>query len=792
MKELIIDKNTNITRIKDKEEYTSLVIKTKINPNKLNGFINVKELIIDYKDRKECNYNEQNINLLPFKNNLEKLTFKEFAYFGVKETIPKTIYYNLNLPNLKSIEFPSNIERINNDYLEKLEKLEEITFNYNTSVYGVYLTNYIGLSSDKFKRIIIKYKNKEYVIKSDYLIKYIDDMNFDDEFIIEYSDGENIRSIVGINLDNDNISINNIFDLYECDNNIIIPDYITELQDYKRTDTYKISFNLNLLNHIKEYKEIIDNEYFNKIMEIELRNDNEMSLFPTKTINVKEYGNLEDLYFENNLLYLKYKDKTITVNNSGEIKIIKEKIEEIYKDLDLKKYTLEELENYVSYLRLLKLSDNIEYKNAMNIVEKELIKKLGTEVIKITNTKASNIYFENYPNLGGLTVPYNHVIDTVLVLKLSKLKSINEINILLKNNIVKNIKLDNAIDIVSIYKNEENNNLCIYVREAKKTITYNVDNNGNTNYKLERYRIDESDIIEGKDDKIVDLRSFKEYENIYFDEMNIDTIIIDKYLIENIDMLYSVNGNNYYHNPNINFKNLIINDASDMKLIPSNKKIENIKKIYFCSNNDTSNYIYLETEDNNEILIYIDSNNEIKIIEKNELLKNKKISNIIYEFEDWGMRLNSQNINLILIKYKNGTYRVIEFDKSYEIDTIFFKLLSINSDEYFKSENLRYLLNIFDLEMIFESGRFSNRTFHIMYNDYLNYKKYIESLKKLGFNNSAIKYLFDRKFDNIINPYNENIIDINKITKEEIEGFNYIGNEYIKKKRIKNNTKDMM
>ena len=94
--------------------------------------------------------------------------------------------------------------------------------------------------------------------------------------------------------------------------------------------------------------------------------------------------------------------------------------------------------------------------------------------------------------------------------------------------------------------------------------------------------------------------------------------------------------------------------------------------------------------------------------------------------------------------------------------------------------------------MIFESGRFSNRTFHIMYNDYLNYKKYIESLKKLGFNNSAIKYLFDRKFDNIINPYNENIIDINKITKEEIEGFNYIGNEYIKKKRIKNNTKDMM
>ena len=84
-----------------------------------------------------------------------------------------------------------------------------------------------------------------------------------------------------------------------------------------------------------------------------------------------------------------------------------------------------------------------------------------------------------------------------------------------------------------------------------------VEQNGNTvssTTVVDYKKVDINKIIEieGKDDKIVDLRSFKEYENIYFDEMNIDTIIIDKYLIENIDMLYSVNGNNLTITPTTN------------------------------------------------------------------------------------------------------------------------------------------------------------------------------------------------------------------------------------------------
>lgn len=375
MKELIIDKKTNITRIKNKEEYTSLIIRTKINPRKLEGFINVKELTIDYKS-KENNYNEVNINKLPFKDTIEKLIFKKIYRYGI---VKNKSNYKLDLPNLKSITFPSYMRDYNNYYLEDIEKLEEIIFDVDESK-NIYLNDTIYLYSNKFKRIIIKYKNEEYIVEPDYLIDYIDDLNIEDDIItLEYSpDNDIIESSVEINTRNNKIEKNNIYDLSSSGDNINIPDYITELDDYNREEVSKITFNAKLLEYLYSYKEIIDIRNLDELKIIEIKTNNEMSLFPSIKIYVKDYGILVELYIDKNLLYLEYRDKTITINSKGEItKTEKEYyIEEYMNELDLKKYTLEELENYVSFLKLLKLSENNEYKNAMNVVEKELIKKL--------------------------------------------------------------------------------------------------------------------------------------------------------------------------------------------------------------------------------------------------------------------------------------------------------------------------------------------------------------------------------------------------------------------------------
>ena len=372
MKELIIAKNTNINRIKNKEDYTSIVIGTKINPKKLEGFINVKELTLDYIGKRFSDI----INNLPFKYSLENLILKNIHSYGYDKN---SCNYKLDLPNLKSITFSSHIVAYYNDYLENLKNLEEVIFDTNNSEH-LSLCSTIYLYSEKFKRIIIKHKNEEYIVESDYLIDYIEDLDIEDDIItLKYSPYNcNIESSVEINTVNKSIKKNNTYDLNYCGENINIPDYITELNDYIKSEVTKLTINTKLLDYISSYKKIIDTRYLDELKTIELKRNNEMSLFPNVKICVIDYGILEDIYIDKNLLHLEYKDKTITINSKGEItKTEKEYcIEEYKNDLDLKKYTLKELENYVSYLRLLQLSDNTEYKNAMNIVEKELIKKL--------------------------------------------------------------------------------------------------------------------------------------------------------------------------------------------------------------------------------------------------------------------------------------------------------------------------------------------------------------------------------------------------------------------------------
>lgn len=382
--ELIINNKTNLNIINDKGKYNKLVIKCKINPKKLNDFNNIKEITIDYLDLGGYNYNEKKINLLAFKENIEKINFKQIENYGFLKRNYRKITYNIlnDFHNLKAIEFPSCIRNIScSGYLKYVSTLEEIIFNINNNTD---LWSPIFLYSKKLKKLIIKYTDKEYVINLDYEIKYIRELYYDcdsNNIYIEYCN-DDTQTIINIDIKTDKIKVDNI--LYaNSAHTLYIPDYITELYIYEKEKIHKISFNLKLLNYIEKYKNFISNKNYELLETIELRNNNTMQLFPNKIINIKEYGILKELYIENNLLYLVYNECTLTINSEGNIqKLLYNKKEEILeentKELELKKYTVEELEEYLSYLKLLKISNETdqEYKKAMEIVEDRVIKRL--------------------------------------------------------------------------------------------------------------------------------------------------------------------------------------------------------------------------------------------------------------------------------------------------------------------------------------------------------------------------------------------------------------------------------
>jgi len=372
--ELIIDKKTNFRKITNKENIEKLVLKCKVNPKKIKEFINVKELVIDYVQKDGTNYNEQNIDKLSFKNNLEKLIFRKFYKFGVIEKSVNGKFYSYDLPNLKSIEFPTYISSIYSGILGKSEKLEDISFRIYKYT-NVYFHDNIDIFSKNLKKIIIKNENKDYEIIPDYLVKSIDDLDLDEnKFEIDYSNHDN-ESSAKINLSNANINICNCWYVKEINNELYIPDYVTCLYGYGKGDIYTLSFNLKLLESIKRCEGFLNS--FDKLHTVELRSKNEMSLIPNKRIYVKEYGVLNGIYIQDNLLYLDYDTCELIVDSNGNITRNERntKNDEEKNELDLSKYTLEELESYLCYLKLLKLSEEEEYKKAMEVVEKILVKK---------------------------------------------------------------------------------------------------------------------------------------------------------------------------------------------------------------------------------------------------------------------------------------------------------------------------------------------------------------------------------------------------------------------------------
>ena len=132
-----------------------------------------KEISIDYEDKKEINYLENNLHKFVFSDNLEKLVFKKIENFGIeKKGLRGNNYYSFDLPSLKCIEFPMYMNFINGSYLEDSPNLEKIIFNDDGDNI-INLPEDINIYSDNFKKIIIKINGKIYEIIPDYKISTI-------------------------------------------------------------------------------------------------------------------------------------------------------------------------------------------------------------------------------------------------------------------------------------------------------------------------------------------------------------------------------------------------------------------------------------------------------------------------------------------------------------------------------------------------------------------------------------------------------------------------------------------
>jgi len=408
-KELIINSNKDLLGILNRKEYTKLIINEEINPKLLYGFSNVKELEINKE--KPTNYSkvEQNINSYPFINNLEKLNLKDIYNIGNNQTKKSSSkVFILKADNLKSINYIYGTNNnfyssyIYKDYLMYCSNLEELVITFKDNLN---LPDDITLPNS-LKRIIIKYKDKEFFVPLEmFPFRSLNFYYNSERKTISLRIYNNIfKTYVDIDIVRNKINIKNVLkklcnSLNENLDCLYIPDFIDEV-DYGIINydfsIKNISFNNNLLKNSNDVFKITDNNYLDLIETITIRYDNNMSLFPNKTINVKEYGIIKDLYIKDNKLFIVYDKEMLIVNKEGVItkkklnnediltkeEIFQEKIKEENKEkiFELDKYSINELEEYLYYRKLLEtIKDNNDEEliNAVNVVGNKLVKKLN-------------------------------------------------------------------------------------------------------------------------------------------------------------------------------------------------------------------------------------------------------------------------------------------------------------------------------------------------------------------------------------------------------------------------------
>lgn len=398
----------------------------------------------------------------------------------------------------------------------------------------------------------------------------------------------------------------------------------------------------------------------------------------------------------------------------------------------------------------------------------------------IEDSDAKNIYFEHNKNLGGITIPHSFVKyqKPLIVKNEGKIKNrINKINIIFEGD-VKTIELDDNFTYIIIgYDYAYSSDISIKLINYKKEIIYYIDKLGNINKKMDKYNITQRDLENG----CLDLRKFSKYREVKNKVHKIDTIIVDKKIIKNRDIIreflpLGYTPSKYFYE----IKNICIVDEDDMKLIPLNKTYS-LNGTCFENNSDGFRYIYLPNNDN-DVLIYIDKSNKLKIIEKNDILKENEVEDVSFEFryKKRNIMVMGKLISLILVKYKNGKYKIIYFDDFYEIDDLFNKIMLDNKETLsLKEETINYLNNN-NWQNIFKLYSIGNDEFFEWNKLYMKNMDILNKLREKGLSEKAIKYLMDRNYTKIFLGNYESDKTLPEFVSKEVETFNDLGEEYYK------------
>lgn len=415
--ELTIDKKTKLMNVKNKDKYTKLVLNKNVKPIFLNQFKNIKELVLN-----NGYYNEEKLDKLLFKDNIEKLVITCGRLLGLRYinkgyglNCGYSDYRKYSLPTrrLKILELPSLIGNINDHYLNNIDNLETLIFNVTPNT-KLDLTNDSDcrplIIPSTLKNIVIKTKYKNYDIDFDYTPKYLSKVYFSSYGItIEFSN-DYIQTTININNNKIRVTntLTNITDNLITEKCLFIPDYINGFKiegksTLKEIDVISINPQKLNLSSISDYMPLSQrtlDEYLYNIKKIIIRSADGMKLNPNRELTVEEYGELKRIYFENQKLQIIFAKNKFIVDEVGNIEkldIVTKKIKEEnvkdtennkcnkgarpypYDENNIKKYSSQQLEFYYHYKKLLELLEvygDKELNEAMNLVENRLVKIL--------------------------------------------------------------------------------------------------------------------------------------------------------------------------------------------------------------------------------------------------------------------------------------------------------------------------------------------------------------------------------------------------------------------------------
>ena len=415
----------------------------------------------------------------------------------------------------------------------------------------------------------------------------------------------------------------------------------------------------------------------------------------------------------------------------------------------IKKYKNETMDNVV--LKDWYYFGNSFYKNSIKvnnmIIDYKALKK-GQDEFLIYNINCKNIFFKNTENLGGLTLSIDYLKkNKINDLELSWLPNdglvskIKEINIISKNKI-NTIKLDNE-ELERININfDDNSNLLVTVENKCSRKTYIINELGECKEEIIYQTIIKKDLNNGE----LDLTKFEDLSVLSLDNIEIDTLIINKNQIK-----YLKNINLY---DDVFIKEIKIVDGNNMKLNP----------ITIIPFNDTLNYgeNYI-IGDKKEILIYVDSKDDLKVFNKEEILKDENIEKV--EF------IKNKEELIIIYKYKKDSkYKVIIDYGYFDIDRLF-TFYSKTKKSYIKDNDWIKIINSY----------LTVNGFIDLCTDYIDFKINLRKLLDYGFSYKYFMYLHQKGLDSVIYGMCQKDFDISKFSKNEINEINELGKKYIKK-----------